>query len=188
MGSLQKLEAKLDELFNKKAPKMPESARKSLAGAWWWIALLFGILQLWTAWELWRLAHYLDPLDRSIQAVNDYLGYAAIDDNNLNVFYYIAIAVLVVDAVILLLASPGLKAFRKAGWNLLFYSALLNVAYGIVRAFSDVGGGVAVLIWSILVSLIILYFTFQVRSYFTMTKLPSDKPEPIHEPKTKHKE
>lgn len=175
MRSLHVLEEKLDEVFNKKAPvKLPENAKKTLAGAWWWIALVLGILQLWGAWALWQLAHYLDPLDRTVDAVNEYFGYTVIDDN-LNLFYYLAVIVLVVDAVILLLATPGLKAFQKAGWNLLFYSLLLNLAYGIVRAFSDAGGGVMPLIWTLVVTAVTAFFVFQVRDYFKAT---AHKPTP----------
>lgn len=187
MSSLQKLEEKLDVLVRKKAPfQMPESGRKMLAGAFWWIALVFGVLQLWAAWELWRLAHYLEPLDRTIDAVNEYFGYTTLD-NNLNFFYYLAIIVLVVDGIILLLASTGLKAFKKVGWNLLFYSLLLNVVYGFVRMFSDVGGGIWPFLWSIVFSIVGAYFLFQIRSYFTMTKLPGHKPERVHDDKPEGK-
>lgn len=161
---LQKLETMLADWYSK-LPKMPEGARKGLAGAFWWIALVLGLLQLWGAWSLWRLAHYLDPINRAADYVNDYFGYQVVD-NSLNFFYYLAIIVIVVDAVILLLATPGLKAWKKIGWNLLFYSVLLNLAYGIVRMFSDVGGGFGSLLWSLITAGVAGYFVFQIRDYF----------------------
>ncbi|HZM63843.1 MAG TPA: hypothetical protein VFB59_01790 [Candidatus Saccharimonadales bacterium] len=161
---LQKLEETLDGWY-KKAPQMPESTRKSLAGAFWWIALVLGILQLWGAWALWRLAHYLDPINRAADYVNQYYGYNVVD-NSLNFFYYSAILIIVVDAAILLLAAPALKAWKKIGWTLLFYSLLLNVVYGVARMFSDVGGGFGNVLWALVTAAIAGYFLFQVRSFF----------------------
>lgn len=161
---LQKLETMLDEWY-KKVPKMPEGGRKSLAGAFWWIALVLGVLQLWGAWSLWNLAHYLDNMHRAADYVNNYFGYQVVD-NNLNFFYYLAVIVIAVDAVILLLAAPGLKAWKRVGWNLLFLSVLLNVVYGFVRMFSDVGGGFGNFLWSLVVAAVAGYFVFQVRDYF----------------------
>ncbi|HEY5806211.1 MAG TPA: hypothetical protein VIS56_02375 [Candidatus Saccharimonadales bacterium] len=61
MAQLEKLESTLDDVFNKKVPfKIPENGRKALAGALWWLALIFGVLQLWGAWALWRVAHWAD--------------------------------------------------------------------------------------------------------------------------------
>jgi uncharacterized membrane protein len=177
--ALQQLETKLDEVLNKKAPvKLPESVRKNLANNFWWIALILGILQLWAAWTLWHLAHYLDPLyDRAADFVNSYYGYTVVD-NDLNMFYYVAIGVLIVDAIILLLATPGLKAHKKTGWNFLFYSLILNVAYGIIRIFSDVGGGFGAFLWVLVVTTVTAYFIFQIRDYFTGAKAAhSEKPK-----------
>lgn len=161
---LQKLETMIDGWY-KKAPQMPEKSRKSLAGAFWWIALLLGILQFAGAWALWRSAHYLDNLNNAANYVNEYFGYQVVD-NSLNFFYYMAFAVLLIDALILLLAAPGLKAWKKIGWNLLFYSVLLNLAYGFVRMFSDYGGGFGSFLWSLIVAAIVGYFVFQVRDQF----------------------
>lgn len=161
---LEKLETTVAAWY-KRLPQMPESARKSLAGAFWWIALVMGILQLWGAWSLWRLAHLHDTANRAADYVNEYFGYQVVD-NSLNFFYYLAIVVIVVSAVILLLATPGLKAWKKIGWNLVFYSVLLNVVYGFVRMFSDVGGGFGSFLWGVIVAAVVGYFVFQVRDYF----------------------
>src|SRR5688572_13861920 len=98
---LQKLEVMIDGWY-KKLPQMPEKSRKGLAGAFWWIALLLGILQFSAAWALWRSAHYLDTVNRAADYVNEYFGYQVVD-NSLNFFYYLAIFVILLDAVILLL-------------------------------------------------------------------------------------
>ncbi len=114
---------------------------------------------------MWRSAHYLDTLNHAADYVNEYFGYQVVD-NSLNFFYYLAIIVIVLDAVILLLAAPGLKAWKKIGWNLLFYSVLLNLVYGFVRMFSDYGGGIGSFLWGLVVAAIVGYFVFQTRDYF----------------------
>lgn len=161
---LQKLEMMIAGWYSK-TPKMSESARKSLAGALWWLALIFGVLQLWAAWALWRLSDYIEPLNRAADYVNEYFGRTVVD-NSLNFFFYLAVVMVVIEAVILLLAVPGLKAFKKIGWNLLFISVLLNVVYGFVRMFSDVGGGLWAFLWGLILSAVVGYFLFQVRDNF----------------------
>jgi hypothetical protein len=161
---LQKLESMLAEWYSK-TPKMSEGSRKGLAGALWWLALIFGVLQLWAAWALWRLSDYIEPLNRAADYVNEYFGRTVVD-SNLNFFFYMAVVVVAIDAVVLLLAVPGLKAFKKIGWNLLFISLLLNVVYGFVRMFSDVGGGLWSFIWGLILSAAVGYFLFQVRDHF----------------------
>lgn len=162
--ALQKLETTLADWYSK-LPSMSEGARKGLAGAFWWIALILGLLQLWGAWSLWRLANYLEPLSRTADYVNEYFGYQVVD-NSMNFFYYFAVFVVLLDAVILLLATPALKAWKKIGWNLLFYSLLLNLVYGLVRMFSDVGGGFGSFLWIAITTALAGYFVFQVRDYF----------------------
>lgn len=170
---LQKLENTLSGWY-KKTPPLPENARKSIAQALWWIALVIGILQLWAAWNLWQLAHNLEVLNRAVGYVNEYYDYTLVESNT-NFFYYLAVIVIVVDAIILLLAAPALKAFKAAGWKLVFYSLLVNVVYGVVRMFSDVGGGLGVLVWSVVVTAIAAYFVFQVRDNFKGDAIASHK-------------
>lgn len=161
MELLQKLEAKLVELLDKKAPfKLSANARKSLAEVAWVLALVFGVLQLWAAWSLWYLGHYVD---RTINAIYGY----ELTAPYLGFFYYLAIVALIAQAVVLLVAAPGLKAHKKVnGWNLLFYSVLLQAGYGVVRTFSEVGGGVAALFWTAVSAVIAAYFVFQIREHF----------------------
>lgn len=163
--ALDKLATTIESWY-KKAPQMSESSRKGLAGSFWWIALILGILQVWGAWALWQLSRSLELLDRTADYVNEYFGYEAVD-NDLSFFFYLAVIIITIDAVLLLLATPALKAWKKLGWNLLFYSLLLNLVYGIIRMFSDVGGGFGSFLWSLLVTAIFGYFVFQVRGYFT---------------------
>lgn len=70
---------------------------------------------------------------------------------------FIAAIILLVSAVLMLAAYPGLKAHKINGWNLLFWSEVLNLAYGIV-SMNILGGVVAALIG--------FYLLFQVKSYY----------------------
>jgi hypothetical protein len=177
MDQLQKLEATLAEVFEKKAPyQLPASTRKSLAGAMWWLALVFGLLQLWAAWGLWHLGHIADKWVDYANSISVAYGNGAAVVNHLGMFYYLSLGVVVIDAVLLLMAVPQLKVFKKRrGWNFLYYSLLINVAYGVVRIFSEVGGGVSQLLGAVIGSAIGAYFLFQVRSYFNGHKLADTK-------------
>ena len=183
MGPLQKLETSLDEVLHKKAPfQLPVNGKRGLAYALWWIALVAGLLQLWAAWMFWHAAHTINKLvdfANSLSSVYGTTPYTA-PAVHLGFFFYLSLLVLAFDAVLLLFAVPQLKAHRKSGWNLLFYGALINAVYGVVRIFSDYGGGIGSLIWALIGSVIGLYFLFQAREYF----LPGASHTP---PKADHK-
>jgi hypothetical protein len=175
MGSLDKLETTLDTTLDKHVPfKLPDSARKALAGAMWWIAAVFGVLDLWAAYQVWDWGHKANKVVDAYNAVFSYYGVERID--NLGFFYYLAVAVIALVGVLLLLAVPGLKAMKKAGWNLLFYALLVQVAAAIIRLFVDgaYGGGFGNFLASLLFAAVGAYFLFQIRSSF-MTPMPADK-------------
>jgi hypothetical protein len=165
MSQLGKLEAILDERLNKKAPvKLSEGNRKSLAGAMWWLALIAGVLQLYLAWRLWDTW-------RLVEKLSDYLGsYAAVygtdvDTGGLGFLFYLSLVTLLASGALLLLAAPGLKAMKKAGWNFVFYSLLVNLLYGVVVLVSDYGD-FGNLLGAALGSLVGAYLLFQIRDRF----------------------
>ncbi|HSX32759.1 MAG TPA: hypothetical protein VLF91_00255 [Candidatus Saccharimonadales bacterium] len=170
MSVLQNLETKLNDLLVKKAPyQIPDNGRKNIAGALWWITLVFGILQLWLAWGFWHLGHAVNQIVDYTNALQRAYGVPAavsVQAQHLGMAYYLALLMLALDGVILLLATSGLKAKQKSGWNLLYYSVLLNAVYGLVRVFSSVGGGIGALISVAISSLLGAYVLFQVREYF----------------------
>lgn len=174
MGQLDKLEIQLDDVLNKKAPfKIPPDGRKSLAGALWIIALIFGLLQLWLAWNFWHVGHAVDRLVDYANTLSAAYG-GSVVTNDLGPMYYLTLVVLAADAAILLLAAPALKAMRKNGWNLAFYSMLLNVVYGVVVLFSS-HGGFGDLIGALIGSTIGAYLLFQVRDQFTKSQPAAHK-------------
>ncbi|HJQ08675.1 MAG TPA: hypothetical protein VJ836_04315 [Candidatus Saccharimonadales bacterium] len=174
-GALAKLETQLDVWLNKKAPvSLPPNARKGLADVMWIIVLIFGVLQLWAAYGLWQIAQRTEQsIDFSNSLSYGYTDYAA-TTAGLGFLFYLSLGVLIVDAVLLLVAAAGLKARQKTGWNLLFYSLLLNVLYGVVRAFSDLGG-LGVLIIVLIESVIAGWLIFQIREHFVSNKMPAHK-------------
>ena len=174
MSQLEKLETTLDDVLNKKAPvKIPENGRKTLAGALWWLALIGGVAQLYFAWVFWRDWH---RVDEALGALNSWARAYGVDTGvaDLGFFFYLSIAVLAFSGVLLLMASTGLKAMKKSGWDLLFYGLLVNLVYGIVVAFTDYGT-LGDLFGALLGSLIGAYLLFQVRGHFMKSHVATHK-------------
>ncbi len=166
MAKLGKLENGLNNSLGKKAPyQLPEKTRKALVQYMPVIALVVGILQLLAAWGLWRLGHVAERWVDYTRRIDDVYGmhYTA---QHLGPFYYLALFVLVVGGLMLVIAYNGLKNHQKSGWNLLFYSLLLNTAYGVLRLFTDEGNGFAAFFGALIGSLVGAYVLFQIRSYY----------------------
>jgi uncharacterized membrane protein HdeD (DUF308 family) len=85
--------------------------------------------------------------------------------HRLGVFFYLAVALLVVDGILMLLAVQSLRERKAMGWNLLFYSVLLNAVYGVVAAFQDFGGA-GRLVSALVGTVVGLYFLFQIRDQY----------------------
>lgn len=174
MSMLISLENGLAGLY-KGAPKLGNDSKKSLVRVWPWLALIFGILQILAALSLWQLGHELNKVVNYTNSLSQAYGIDTVNSvAHLNIFYWLSFIVLLLDAVILLMAYSGLKSRAKRGWNLLFYSALLNGVYGVVSAFNDYGG-FGSFIMQLVVSAIVLYFLFQTRDQYTSHKLPTPR-------------
>lgn len=151
----------------KNAPNMSDSARESLAKAWPWIALVFGVLQILTALGL------TEALRRSERVLTEYSNIYSEFTNGASIglstadraVIYLGVAVLLVDGVILLMAYNPLKKRERRGWDLLFLAALINVGYGVVSVFID-SRGIGSLLWSLIGSGIGFYLLFQVQNKF----------------------
>lgn len=164
-SQLEKLETALDDSLNKKAPKLPEDTRKSLAGVMWVLALVGGVAQLYMAWRLWDWGRYAD---KALDALNSFAAAYGVETagKDLGLMFYVGLVTLAVSGALLLLAAPSLKAMKKAGWNLVFYSLLVNVLYGVISLFIDTYGGFGNLLGALVGSLIGAYLLFQVRERF----------------------
>lgn len=164
MDILGQLENWLAKIY-KSTPKLKDGSKKSIVNAWPIVALIFGVLQLWAVWGLWHWGHNLNKV---VNSLNAYLG-ANLGVQRLNIFYWISLVVLAADALLLLMAYPGLKNRLKSGWNFLFYGALLNALYGVFSTFNNYGG-VGSLAVQLIVSAIVLYFLFQIRDQYSTSK------------------
>lgn len=175
MELVHKAEKALEPLF-KGLPSLPKDAKKALAGITTWAALIGGVLQLLAAWWLYDAASKVDEI---ADWVNTWSAAYGGDTTTAGLTFWVwaGIAVLVVDAIILLMAFPKLKAGKKAGWDLLFLGALINVAYGVVSLFIDGSrGGVGSLIGALIGSAIGFYLLFQVREHFGGKAMASSEP------------
>lgn len=163
---MEKLEAKLDELLVKKAPyQLPVNAKELLVTALPWLTLAGGVLTLLGAWGLWSLLSRLEN-------VNQLYGYApSYAQTAFGPLFWASLIILVTQGVLYLVAFPGLRDKKKAGWNILFWVALANLAYGVVSLLAN--AQVGSFLFSLLGSLIGMYLLFQVRSYYTGSKAKS---------------
>jgi hypothetical protein len=165
MGVVKKIESKLAEVF-KGTPNLSDSSRETLVGAWPWIALVFGVLQLLAAWALWNLLRFADTV---VNYSSFYVEYPSTVSSSDRVIIYLGIVVLLVDAAILLMAYPELKKRVRRGWDLLFLGALINLAYSVLSLFIH-GRGFGSFIFSLVGSAIGFYLLFQVRGKYGSVK------------------
>lgn len=164
--TLATLEAKLDDVLNKKAPfKVPPEGRKSLAQALWVIALIFGILQLLGAYWLWEAGHRVDTFVDYANTISSYYGGNNVVDEALGPFFYLSLLTMAGVGALLLFAAPALKTMKKSGWNLLFYAALIQAASAVLLLFTRYGG-FGDFLWALICSVVGAYLLFQIRDQF----------------------
>lgn len=162
MELVKKADKSLADVF-KDAPKLPSNAKETLVKIWPFLALIFGILQLFVAWGLYDLTRSVNNIATYFGTVLDVsIGYSGRD----KFFIYLGVAILVVEALIMLKAYPKLVKRRKAGWDLLFLGALLNVVYGMVNLFIS-GRGIGDFLMSLLASVLGFYLLYQVKEKYT---------------------
>lgn len=160
------LEKALDDLFHKTIKlELPENVKKWIADNSWWIVLVGGVLSVFSAYSLWQAATVANSLVDYANQLSAYAGVAP-TTQGLGVVTYLALAGVLLQAVLMLLAFQKLKEHKKAGWNLVFYSSYITLAVGVIYVFSSLYG-VASLISSLVGTFIGWFFLFQVRKYFT---------------------
>jgi hypothetical protein len=79
--------------------------------------------------------------------------------------YYLALIVLLIQAVVMAVALPGLFKRKRSAWKLLFWATIVSITYGLVGWVgtpTDVGG----LLWAAISAVISLYILFQVRDHY----------------------
>jgi hypothetical protein len=145
---MDQLEKFLDDLFLKKITyQLPAKAKEVIVQIAPWVTLIVLIISLPAILAVFGLGTFIAGMG--------YYGVA------LGPWYYISIAVLAVQAVIMGLSIPGLMQKSKRGWRLVYYSSLISAAHSLLFS-GNLGGA----IWSLLGSAIGLYIIFQVKSYY----------------------
>jgi hypothetical protein len=157
------LETKLDTIFEKNAPKLPVHARKTIAEWAPWISLLAGVLSLLSAYWLWQAANAVSAYVDLANQLSAAYG-STVMTSNMTFWVWLGLAFLVVEGLLYVLAFPGLKARKKAGWNYLYWGVLINVAYAVISLFTL--NGVAGFVGSLIATAIGLWLLFQVRSEY----------------------
>jgi len=142
MKSLDELIKVMDLYLVKKAPPLPKNIKELLVKFAPWITIIVLVL--------------------SLQGLLLFFGlgsmfYIPMMGFRLGLAYNISIIFLLITAVLRGLSIKGLFARTKYGWNMVFYSILVNAIYDLL-----LGNFVGL----ILGGLISLYFAFQVREYY----------------------
>ncbi len=165
ISALQPLEKRLEEVFVKNAPKLPPNGIKATVRYLPWINLVLGLLALNAAYWLWYWAHTANSLIDYANDLSSVYGGPKVSTHRLTTLIWLSLAVLILQAVCYIAAFPAIRARKKSGWDLLFYALLINVVYGVVVFFTDYGGA-ASLVFSLLGSVVGLYFLFQIRARY----------------------
>ncbi|HSX29042.1 MAG TPA: hypothetical protein VLE73_00620 [Candidatus Saccharimonadales bacterium] len=173
---LAQLEVVLDDRLNKKAPvTIPPNGRSMLADGLWIITLIVGILQLLASYWLWEAGHRIDSLVDYANAVSSYYGGAPLAATHLSPFFYLSLLGMGTVAALLLLASPGLKAMKKDGWQMAYYAVIIEAATAVLLLLTKQGGFDDFLL-SLLGVVVGAYVLFQVRDRFKTHKAAHGHP------------
>lgn len=145
------LEARLEPMF-KNAPHIPENGRKVIVDIVPWLVLIFGILGVIGLFASGIMALFVTLLTGGWALPFLFGSFVPM------LFSGIAI-------VLTLMAFPGLQAKTKSGWNLVFYSTVVNAIGGIVSVF---GGYVYMgsLVGAIIGAIVSFWLLFEIRSYY----------------------
>lgn len=155
------LEKWAHETFGAKNPvQLPEVARTWIADNVWWLAIVGGVLTLVGAFQMWQATQVVSQYATFYQA----LGYT--NGIGLGFWWYILLAITVIEGIVLLVANQKLKAKQKAGWNLLFYLSLLSIVMGVVYVLTP-GYGIGYLLGIALGAAISWTILMQIRDKFT---------------------
>ncbi len=165
MRALQTLETKLDSLLGTNAPvNLSENSRRTIIEYLPWVNVVLGALAFWVALSLWHWAHPGQAFIDYANSLSPEYGRSLIHRQTIGI--WLGVVSLVAEGLLLVAAYPGTRDRKKHGWDLLFYAALLNIAYSVFILFTDYGSTDRLLL-SLITSTAGLYLLFQVRSYYS---------------------
>jgi len=162
---MQQLEKALADAF-KGLPPLPENARKGLAGAMPWLVFAGGVLSLLGAYYLYQAVTWVDQWAAQVNSL--YAGAYSSPVVGIGLMAWAGLIILVVQAVLFFMAYPALRAYKKRGWDLVFWAGLISVVYGVVANLLSGFVNIGQLVFSLLGSAVGLYFLFQIRSYYSL--------------------
>lgn len=139
---INKLEVKLEDIFVKKLPALPNKAKEIIVRFSPWIALVVLLISLPTL---------LGALGLSALIMPGYWGYSY--HFGYNVAWWISIASMVLTAI----ALPGLFKRKMSAWRLMFYAGLVMALYYLITfnlGSLIIGTGIS------------MYILFQIKSYY----------------------
>jgi mannitol-specific phosphotransferase system IIBC component len=159
------LEKKLDEVFYKKAPfQLPAGLTKWLADNSWWIVLVGAVLSLFAIYSTYTSMTYVAQTSDLLGAYG--YGYDTVLTQSKNMLY-VSMLSSAIGAVLLFMASSKLKVHEKAGWNLLYYNFLLNLAVTVVGTLVFAPASFLVSVIGFAIGFVIgAYILFQLRPRF----------------------
>lgn len=144
MSSLSDLEKKLDEVFEKKAPQLPESIKELMVKYGPYLSLIMIVLSLPLLLSAFGLSALVAPM-------------AFLGGVRAGVGFSMGILVTLVVVAMQGMAIPGLFKRQISAWKLLFWASLVSAVGSLLRF--DLGG-------LIIGSVISWYFLFQIRSFY----------------------
>lgn len=162
-----KLEVALEDIFVKKAPALPQNAKKVIADMAPWITLVLGVLSLWSAYWLWQWAHTVNRLADYVNQWSAAFGAPVEPVNRMSFFVWLSLVAMIVQAAIYVIAFSPLKERKMAGWKWLFYATLMNIVVGVIGLFNESAyGGFSGLLGTLIGAAIGFYFLFQLKSEY----------------------
>lgn len=162
-GPLAQFEAWLYDVLVVKAPfQIPMAAKDWIVRYGPWITLVAGILLVVMVLPGLMVALAV----AGYVAANAGLYGTVFAGGVVGPMYFLAIAILVLQLIVMFISVPMLMKRQRRGWLLLFYSAVVSLVYTVFNAFSygffDLGG----LLLGLIGATIGMYVIFQIRSYY----------------------
>lgn len=141
---LKQLTDKLDEVFGKKAPQLPEGVKDFIVKVAPWLTILgvvFGVIGVLALLGVGALS----------------LPFAAVGAGNLTLGVVVSLVFGIVSLILEAMAIGPLMKRKEKGWTLLYYVVLLNAVSAILSL-----NFLGLLIGTV----IFMYLLFQIRSYY----------------------
>lgn len=163
-GPLAPFESWLYEVLVAKAPyQLPVAFKDWIVRYGPWITLVIGVI----------LALTIIPSLTAIFALTGYSATyggmygAAVVGSVIGPMFYVALAILALQLVIMFVSVPMLLKHQRKGWLLVFYSSVVSLAYTLVSSFSYGYFNFGSLLVGLISAAISMYVLFQIRSYYT---------------------